>query len=108
MLREQGGTSVSDFTLIFERDDNDGQACIDYAWIASGKRSQLIINQGQRNILKTDTIPVDQTIVNVFALTNKNIGLAAVWPSDPSQLAIKFASEDKMSSGQFSTPMGVA
>ena len=82
---------MADFTLFFERDNNDGQACIDYAWIASGKRSQLILNQGERYTLKTDTIPVDQTIVNVFALTNENVGLAATWPSNPSQLAIKFA-----------------
>jgi hypothetical protein len=82
---------MSDFTLLFERDGNDAQACIDYAWIASGKRSQLILNQGKRYTLKTDTIPTDQTIVNVLALTNKNVGLAATWQSDPSQLAIKFA-----------------
>jgi hypothetical protein len=82
---------MSDYTLFFERDNNDGVACIDYAWIASGKRSQLILNQGERHTLKTDNIPVDQTVVNVFALTNEDVGLAAAWQSDPSQLAIKFA-----------------
>lgn len=72
---------MSQYTLTFSRDNNDGDACIDYAWIASGSRSQLTLKHGEHRKTKTDDIKEDQLIVNVFALTNRNVGLDKAWQS---------------------------
>jgi hypothetical protein len=37
---------------------------------------------------KTDNIPQDQIIVNVFALTNQNVGLGSPWQSYSLELGI--------------------
>jgi hypothetical protein len=72
---------MAQYTLTFSRENNDGSACIDYAWISSGRRSQLILNQGEHRKIKTDDIKDDQPIVNVFALTNRDKGLDKAWQS---------------------------
>ncbi len=72
---------MSQYTLTFLRDNNDGDACIDYAWISSGTRSQLRLKQGGNRTIKMDDIKDDQQIVNVFALTNQRVGLDKAWQS---------------------------
>src|ERR1700734_1392049 len=82
---------MAQVTLAFSRDNNDRSACIDYAWISSGKRSTLVLQQGEFSISKIEEIQDDQTIVNVFALNDKDFGLVQPWQSSASQLGINLA-----------------
>jgi hypothetical protein len=74
---------MAQITMDFWRDDYTGPACLEYSYVPEGKRRTIRLRAGQQQATQTDTVPDDQSQVEVFVLTNNETVSLVKWQFPP-------------------------
>lgn len=85
------GTEIE---MRFWRDDTKEKACLEYSYVPQGLRRHILLEPGQQELVRKDSIPAElnPSHVQVYALKNGNTGVfMAQFPAGPPQPTVLIA-----------------